>query len=526
MPSRHQQPDAAIELNNEFRRALDVMEHTLRHVFVTGRAGTGKSTLLEYFRAHTAKKIAVLAPTGVAALNVRGQTIHSFFRFRPDVTYLAIRRVQPRQRALYEKLDAVVIDEISMVRSDLFDCIDRFLQLNGPRRNHPFGGMQLICIGDLYQLPPVVTGAERAMFKLRYPSPYFFDAEAFLALNPEFVELEKIYRQTDAAFIKILNAVRTRSVGDADLALLTKRVQPDFEPPPEELYVRLVPTNDLARSLNERALGRLKAKAAVFRGTLEGDFREKDLPTELTLTLKESAQVMFVHNDHARRWVNGTIGRVVEIGRTRGGSDAEILVELPDGGVVSVSPHTWELFRYVYNEREKHLDTETIGSFTQYPLRLAWALTIHKSQGKTFDRVIVDMGRGAFAHGQVYVALSRCRSLEGLVLVKPIERRHILFDWAIVKFLTAFQYARAEGALSLADKQKMIAAAIAAKKRLEITYLKTNNEKSRRVIAPTEIGKMRYEGKEFLGVRAYCFERNDERVFRIDRILEILQTQP
>lgn len=518
-----------IELNEQFARALDLMENTKRHLFITGRAGTGKSTLLDYFRKQTRKNVAVLAPTGVAAVNVRGQTIHSFFGFKPDITVDAARKParRPAQAALYQKLDALLIDEASMVRADLLDCVDAFLRVNGPRKGQSFGGIQMLFIGDLYQLPPVVAGrGERQLFSTTYDTPYFFSARAFRAADVHVVELEKIYRQHDPAFIALLNAVRNRTVTDEHLALLNARVDAGFDPAAQNvLFIYLTPTNAPASAENARRLAALRGALLAYRGTLQGEFDERVLPADLDLRLKVGAQVMLLNNDAQKRWVNGTVGRVVDCVHGRGDDGDTLLVELADGGVVDVAPYTWEMFRFVWNQRADRLESEVVGSFTQYPLMLAWAVTIHKSQGKTFDCVVLDMGRGAFAHGQTYVALSRCTTLEGIVLKRPIEKKDILLDWRVVKFLTAHQYAASERALPLEEKMAMVKDAISRKLNLQFTYLKSSDEKSVRVVRPEEVGEMEYAGKTFLGLRGYCFSRRDTRVFRVDRILELSLTE-
>lgn len=531
-----------IELNEQFARALDLMENTERHLFITGRAGTGKSTLLDYFRKRTNKNVAVLAPTGVAAVNVRGQTIHSFFGFKPDITVDAVhQRFRNRdQKGLYRKLDAILIDEASMIRADLLDCVDAFLQLNGRKKGEPFGGIQMILIGDLYQLPPVVAGGgERRLFATTYDSPYFFSARAFRAVDVAVVELEKVYRQRDDHFIQLLNAVRNRSVTDEHLALLNRRLLPrealrersGFLPRLEtvedhEFSVHLTPTNAAAAEENTRRLALLPDSVITYDGTLRGDFDERALPADPRLRLKIGAQVMLLNNDRQNRWVNGTVGRITDCVRGRGADADTLLVELADGGVWDVAPYTWEMFRFVWNQRASRLESEVVGSFTQYPLMLAWAVTIHKSQGKTFDRVIIDMGRGAFVHGQTYVALSRCTTLEGIVLKRPIEKRHILLDWRVVKFLTTHQYAVSERAVPLEKKVAIVKDAIARKRNLQFTYLKSSDEKSIRVVRPEEIGEMEYEGVTFLGLRGYCFTRKDDRVFRVDRILTLSAVAP
>jgi len=545
-------PAPRIEINPGFRRALDIMEGTPRHVFITGKAGTGKSTLLELWRGQTLKRIAVLAPTGVAALNVRGQTIHSFFGFKPDITPEAVRKLSKGRgagadrAALYRNLDAIVIDEVSMVRADLMDCVEKFLRLNGPRPKEWFGGLQMIFIGDLYQLPPVVTGQEKGLFApdppslrrgfgprpdsapaasfsaARYESPYFFSARIFAEPDfaMDFIELEKVYRQSDATFIGLLNAIRNRSIDDAQIDHLNSRFDPDFTPPDDEFYITLTSTNDLAAARNREKLSELRGRARRYEGIVEGEFDRRSLPTEEALELKPGAQVMLLTNDRKGRFVNGTIGRVAKITKVPDADDL-VTVELPDGDDIDLSPNTWELYRFQYDAEADRIESEPVGAFTQYPVRLAWAVTIHKSQGKTFDRVVIDIGRGAFAHGQVYVALSRCTSFEGLVLRTPIRKSHIWMDWRIVRFLTRFQYKKAEESLPMAGKRALLLEAIREGRELEIVYLKPDDTKSRRRIRPEAVEMMEYHDRTFEGLRAHCHTRGACRTFRLDRILEI-----
>jgi ATP-dependent DNA helicase PIF1 len=514
-------PLSRIEFTEPFERAFRIMEDTRRHVFVTGRAGTGKSTLLSYFKMSTSKRVAVLAPTGVAALNVGGQTIHSFFRFKPDITPESARkRVRGADAGIYKKLDAIVIDEVSMVRADLLDCVDAFLRLNGPETDSPFGGLQMIFIGDLYQLPPVVTSAEKMLFKTLYLSPYFFSARVFQGLEMEFVELEKIYRQQDSRFIDVLNAIRNRTVTEEDLALLNSRFDLGFEPPADEYYIHLTSTNDLANRYNEEQLKKLKGRAWTSSGIVEGEFGKEYLPTAVALKLKKGAQVMMLNNDFGDRWVNGTIGKVLGFSKDPEGGPV-VRVRLNDGQQVEVTPYTWEIFRFFL--KDGNLDSEAVGMFTQFPLRLAFAVTIHKSQGKTFERVIIDVGNGTFAPGQMYVALSRCTSLEGIILRKPLQKRHILLDWAVVRYLTRSQYDQAARTLSREDKLRILEEAILDESLLQMVYLKGSDVKSQRTVKPLSMGEMEYAGRPFLGLEAWCLTRRGKRVFNIDRILSLQQ---
>jgi len=512
-------PTHGIELNPEFTRALDLLERTRRHVLVTGRAGTGKSTLLRYFLDHTRKKAVVLAPTGVAAVNVGGQTIHSFFGFRPDITPDQVSRlVLPGDReSVYRQVELIIIDEVSMVRADLLDCVDRFLRLNGPRRNRPFGGVQMAFFGDLYQLPPVATGPERRALAELYENPYFYSARALQDVELELVELEKVYRQTDPLFLEVLGAIRNGTVTDGHLEVLNRRCRPDFEPGPDELYVQLTTTNHLAQAVNRAQLSRLPGRLYTFEGLLQGEFGGEHTPAPLRLQLKVGAQVMMVNNDPEGRWVNGTVGRVVEV--LDDPAEPVVVAELEGGAQVEVAPYTWELFTFYVEGGQ--LRSRVVGRYTQLPMMLAWAVTIHKSQGKTFDRVVIDVGRGAFAPGQVYVALSRCRTLEGIVLKRPITAKHVWVDYRIVKFLTRFQYSKAEQSLPLDRRRELIQQAVEQGRALRIVYLKPNGDKSRRVVRPLQLGEGEYRGREFLGLRALCGMRGEERTFRVDRILEM-----
>lgn len=510
----------SLDLNPQFLRSLQVMEDTNKNVFITGRAGTGKSTLLQHFRNTTKKNIAVLAPTGVAAVNVKGQTIHSFFGFKPDITPDMVKGLRPKEKAIYKELDAIVIDEVSMVRADLMDCIDRFLRIHGKSKKKPFGGIQMIFIGDLYQLPPVVTSRDKAMLDGLYKSLYFFDAMVFSKdLEMEFIELEKVYRQRDDRFLNILNAIRNKTISDQDISEINRRYMPEFYDD-KGFYIYLTTTNDLADSINIQRLAEIKGKEYTYHGHIEGDFDSRDLPTGIDITFKIGAQVMLLNNDPLGRWINGSIGKVIHIEEVKGEPDI-IRIELDNGKIADISPYTWSMYEFRYDKKTKTILSDVVGTFTQYPMKLAWAITIHKAQGLTFDRVIIDIGRGTFSHGQLYVALSRCTTFEGIVLKKPISRRHILMDWRVVDFVTKYQYKQAQKNLPLDEKLSMIEKAIKDKRPLEIVYLKTKDEKSRRTILPSFVGEFEYNGKRFIGVEAFCTTRKDNRVFHIERIIEI-----
>lgn len=461
------------------------MENSDRHVFITGKAGTGKSTLLDYFRQTTDKEVVVLAPTGVAALNIQGQTIHSFFNFKPNITPEKVRKVSGLDGHIYKEFDTIIIDEISMVRADLLDCVEKFLRLNGPKRKKWFGGIQMIFIGDLYQLPPVVTSSEKEIFSHRYSSPYFFSAQIFResTFDMEFIELEKVYRQTEPDFIALLNSIRNRSCTDEDIEKLNGNYLKDFVPPDDGFCITLTSTNDLATDRNLEKLDALPGKVLEFAGSLSGEFDYSSFPADETLQIKPGAQVMLVNNDKYGRWVNGSIGRVAGVEKAEEG-EIQILVSLQDGTVVEVTQNTWELFKYEYDRSTKKISTRKTGSFTQYPIRLAWAVTIHKSQGKTFDRVVIDIGRGAFAHGQVYVALSRCTNFAGITLTKPITKSHIRMDWRVAQFLAAFQYKKADERMNYEERKRIIEDAIKRNTDLQIIYLKPDDKKSQRTIKP------------------------------------------
>lgn len=513
--------ETEIEFNEQFTKALHLLQHGSHNVFVTGKAGTGKSTLLRYFRGHTAKKIVVLAPTGVAALNVGGETIHSFFRFKPGTTPDKVRRVRKKDAEIYKELEAIVIDEASMVRADLMDCVDAFMRINGREPGRPFGGAQLVLFGDLYQLPPVVSGAERELFSTYYAGPYFFNAKVFAAAGLEHLELEKIYRQKDQGFIDILNAIRNNRVSQGELARLNLRVGADVESLGRGLIVRLLTTNADAAAINNERLRSLDGRTHVYKAEVAGQFTRDSYPADDELHLKAGAQVMLLNNDSDGRWVNGTMAAVQDIMRGPEGEPDVIHVRLADGSVEQVEPHAWELFHFSFDPEAKKIKAETAGVFTQYPLKLAWGVTIHKSQGKTFERVIVDLGRRAFAAGQTYVALSRCTALEGLSLARAVRPGDVMTDWRIVRYVTGHQYGVSETAMPLEEKIKYIEKAIAGGLALEITYLKASDEKSRRKVKPVAVGDCNYKTVKFKGMQADCLLRGERRVFRVDRILEM-----
>lgn len=422
-----------IRITKEFKEAFDAMEETNQNIFLTGRAGTGKSTLLNYFRKKSKKKHVVLAPTGVAALNVKGQTIHSFFGFHPAIEKRLVRRAHPDKLKIFENLDTVIIDEISMVRADLLDCVDKALRLNRGL-NEPFGGVQMVFIGDLFQLPPVVTRDEEHKFKTEYTSPYFFSSEVMRDIDIQIFELKTVHRQKEKAFIGLLNNVRTGKVGSEDVETWNQRHDPFFNPAEEsEGVVHLTTTNKMAQQRNDFELGKLDGQEWELKARAEGQLGTRKMPSDPKIMIKEGARVMFTTNDPMRRWVNGSLGNVIRI-RKKGLSKFPVLdVELDDGKEVEVSHHRWEVFEYQFNG--KSFEEEVVGVYSQYPIALAWAVTIHKAQGKTFDKVLVDVGWGAFAHGQLYVALSRCTKFKGITLLKPFRKKDVIVDQAVLDFV-------------------------------------------------------------------------------------------
>jgi len=420
-----------IQLSSDFKAALDVLEKTNTNVFVTGRAGTGKSTLLQLFRNTTKKKVVVLAPTGIAALNVQGVTIHSFFRFPgKPLSRSEVKKV--RYNKLYQKVDAIIIDEISMVRADMIDNMDAFMRLNGRQPGLPFGGVQMIFFGDLFQLPPVVSSEpERQLFKTFYDSPYFFSAKVFEHnFEMEMLELYQTYRQKSRHFIRLLDAIRLNHADYDDLEDLNERYIEDFESL-DDFYITLSPRNATVNAINKSELKKLDTEERSYAAKVSGFFDERRFPTDAILNLKMGAQVMFIKNDPEKKFVNGTIGKVVELEP----DSIKVMVENEAGlqKVIKVEKLEWEILKYKVNEKSE-IESDVVGSFTQYPLRLAWAVTIHKSQGKTFDKTIIDLGKGAFESGQTYVALSRCRTLRGIVLKRKITPRDVMIDDRIVEF--------------------------------------------------------------------------------------------
>lgn len=421
--------------NNELKAAWDFVEKTGRSVFLTGKAGTGKTTFLRDVVRSSSKRVVVVAPTGIAAINAGGVTIHSFFQlplhpFIPGVKMESKFAFSKEKRSIIRTIDVLIIDEISMVRSDLLDAVDSVLR-RFRDRTKPFGGVQLLMIGDLQQLTPVVTDEEASLLSQYYGTPYFFGSHALEKIDYVTIELKKVYRQQDEAFISILNAVRSGRPSADVMRQLNARYIPDFTPDPEEGYIRLATHNNTANSYNDQQLEQLEGPLHSFQAEINGTFPEYSYPTELQLDLKEGAQVMFVKNDPSseKRYYNGKIGHVVEF------LEDMILVKCPDDEeLIPVEPLEWENSKYVINEQTQEMETQVQGVFKQYPLRLAWAITIHKSQGLTFDKAIIDAA-ASFASGQVYVALSRCRTLEGMVLATPLRQSAVMTDLRVEDYI-------------------------------------------------------------------------------------------
>ena len=423
-----------MEKNRELRNAWDFVEHTGISIFLTGKAGTGKTTFLRALKEHSNKRNVIVAPTGVAAMNAGGMTIHSFFQlplspFVPNANIKNRFDYSKEKRKIMRTLDLLIIDEISMVRADVLDAIDSVLR-RFREPNKPFGGVQLLMIGDLQQLTPVVTPTEEELLQRYYDTPYFFGSKALRSINYVTIELTHVYRQQDETFITLLNNIREGNVSESDLQRLNQRYDPTFQPKQGSDYIRLTTHNRMAESYNEDQLRNLPTRAYTFSAETEGNFPEYNYPTDFNLTLKVGAQVMFIRNDNIGRYYNGRIGHVTYV------DNEKISVLCPgDEEPFDVEAEIWENTKYTLNEKTKQIEAEVQGTFKQYPLRLAWAITIHKSQGLTFEHAIID-AQASFASGQVYVALSRCKSLEGLVLASPIGNTAIINDSRVSDYIS------------------------------------------------------------------------------------------
>lgn len=398
---------------------LKLLENQRANVYLTGRAGTGKTSLIRQFVARNHETTIVVAPTGIAALKAGGQTIHSFFRLPPRLIELKdVKRL--RHAKAMQKMQTLIIDEISMVRSDMMAAIDKSLRINR-QVNEPFGGVQMVLVGDPYQLPPVVERGLEDYLHETYDGSYFFSGPSFREGNFRLIELLKVFRQSDPVFLDILGGIRRGELDQTQAEILQDCVTSITPAQASKTHIVLTSTNRAAFEINHQRLGELDGKAHTYNGTISGEFDEKLFPTESPLTLKPGARVMLLKNDADKRWVNGTLAVIEQ-------ADSEKLSINIKGKIHQIMPAVWERFKYGYDEIGKKLTKKTVGSFRQYPLRLAWAMTIHKSQGQTLDKVYVDLRRGLFAHGQAYVALSRCRTLEGLQLSRPLTPRDLNID--------------------------------------------------------------------------------------------------
>ena len=425
--------------NPEFKNAFDLVRYTNESFFLTGKAGTGKSTFLKYILKHVQKSFVVVAPTGIAAVNVGGTTIHSFFQLprRPLIPEDGGIKVFSRnsdKRKIFEAMDTLIVDEVSMVRADILDAIDYSLRRNAGRADLPFGGKQVILVGDVFQLEPVTikNSGEEDIYRQFYSSPYFFSSRVFKKADLITIELQKVYRQSDPAFIGLLDKIRANSLNNQDIDRINSRMASAKRIEEEDKIITLTTTNLIADALNTQKINELPGAPKVYKAAIEGEFEDSKYPTDFELKLKVGAQIVFIKNDAEKRWVNGTMATVLET------NNRSIVVEVEDGSTYEVEQKTWENNVYSYNTKTGKIEEKVMGTFTQYPLKLAWAITIHKSQGLTFEKMALDFGSGTFASGQAYVALSRARSFEGIFLKTKLNRRDVKLSEEVERFSKTF----------------------------------------------------------------------------------------
>jgi ATP-dependent exoDNAse (exonuclease V) alpha subunit len=518
-------------LTEEFSEILDLLINTNDSIFITGKAGTGKSTLLKHFIKKTNKKLVVLAPTGIAALNVGGQTIHSFFRFQPN--FITSKSIKPDyvRAELFKSLQMVIIDEVSMVRSDVMNGIDLALRKNRNRLDEPFGGVQMVFIGDMFQLPPVVSDSDQNLIRALFGGQYFFDASVFKSFKYNFKELSTIFRQTNeqASFKSLLNNIRNNEVSFDDMVLLNSRHKENAGEKENSIF--LTTRKNIARSINLENLGKLTSNKFVYTGTLSGKYLsmkeegeeklEDKLPAPYKLELKKGAQIMMLKNDSAKRWVNGSIGKVDKL-------DANTITVQLDGKSYTVEKESWNEVEYFLNPETELIEERVIAGFSQFPIQLAYAMTIHKSQGKTFDKITVDIGAGAFAHGQVYVALSRCKTIEGIVLNNAIKNSDIIVDPRVIEFYKTKAVPNSKEIQQIEQKDSTVTIttklvrAIARKKSVKIQYQNFDGDVSERQLSDIKMTEEFNDyGYSLQHIKAYCHLRNEERSFKISRIKSI-----